>query len=359
MRIDWAAFIPDGLQAVEDGDKLRITNIRSEIVIQRFTSVDETSWFLGVYLAEGAKEGCGCSVPNTNPLLIKRVENFFLDDLKLSLHELQLEISYGPRDTIHTATQRFKNLRSPLARVRFREDKRGKGNSKPAAVIIVRNGLTLKRTLDVACRFFISGINDIPKEAIKAFLVGFLDGDGSVTYATPLRLGFYDDSREVVEAIAHGLDRIIGWDPERVSYKQRGRLWSGYRWLHGPDAVKLAKIGVFNSSINRARLLKFCVETLQPYRQLLACGQGPYTQEQVKTCFGQFNGCIRYGYLKHNNGRIEISDLFLSAITDNTLDAEMAFVSRRYPTREAVVTRERGIPYQYDPIEQKTVNSDL
>jgi len=238
-------------------------------------------WLLGFYQAEGSKRNPGdFNVANTSPALLTKLAGA-LDTWDIDRSRLRLALLHRKGTSAAVVRALFKPLGLPVAAVRATE------KNDDIGVLFVNSSLPLVKMVcaklaDIFERGFPS------KESALAYVIGWLDGDGSIsldrkTGSINLRLA---GTKEEHVVLLQALEYALGWSILAGSF---GAV-DGYtaRALRLDYAAELAVVGAFTESMGRARLIHALAQRLARYRNagrsLTAPGDALRAQRLFNAC---------------------------------------------------------------------------
>lgn len=249
---DWNAFLdPETLATDEPSGVLRVWNrYAAPFNLLRCPPIEALYYMLGFYQAEGSKGSTGndFSFANSNPLLLARVITQ-LTAIGIGHEQLYAEILQGVGESREAAIAAYAALPLKVTAVRPRS---GKGGH--AYVVHAHNSKPFRGMVCRALQAVFTG--EFPsKNAAKAYVFGWLDGDGSITLTdtdTKLRLAGLPEEHEVVK---RALTQVFGWDLSRKSNMYKNGKAGSQIGLYATRMIDLLEAGAFPFSMNRVRLL--------------------------------------------------------------------------------------------------------
>ena len=254
--LDWGAVVPADTFATEEDDTLVIhTKYAAPFRMKRFTPLHETMWLLGFYQAEGSKKGANeWTLANKTPELIERTIEC-LAAMGIGRDRLYFEVIKNPVQTAAEACAPYENLGVELRHCRDRSF-RSKGGYE-ACTVHLKSSKPLMRMTCQILRWIVDdgGVEELPPEAARAYAVGWLDGDGTVTISKQRQtwLRAFGNAAEC-EAVRCALNRGFSWAlaPKNHKTASEGVLWG----LDASRAAELALAGAFRGLQSRVRLLE-------------------------------------------------------------------------------------------------------
>jgi 3'-phosphoadenosine 5'-phosphosulfate sulfotransferase (PAPS reductase)/FAD synthetase len=264
--IDWLAFCDQ--EVVEQQDRLVFTNPKGQrFEMSRRTPLVEPAWLLGFYQAEGSKsaEGCEWTLTNKSAVYLSRVASILSGALAIPHNSISISTSHGEQFSPEDARERYAGLG-----VKFVGRPRCTSEREFAGTLHVMNGLPLKHLFEQVLAAFLDegAISSLPRAALKAFALGFLDGDGTITGGGGnIRLGASGGEIEVLAAHRY-LASAAGWPTRELKYKNASDGTS--RYLSLSEAIDLLEADAFWPMYSRVRLLYAVDEKVQRIRKLAA-----------------------------------------------------------------------------------------
>jgi hypothetical protein len=253
-RFDWSAFPPEGGRVISlgHGRIVLLRNRHTRFDINRRMDLVTACWLLGAYLAEGQKTGGHWSFTGVLWRYVGEVVRVLLEDVGVAPPQVMIRAVAPPR--VYLDRDRIeREIGLPVTHVQ-RSGRRDQ--------IAITAGLRYSRPFWLATLQAIDWLQrewtSLPVEATRAFVLAYLDGDGSFTLTRREhgwvggRLGISGDESEV-KMVASMLERVFGW-PSSGWHLDRG-AWTLHRQLTPQQAVDLLKAGAFRFSMSRARLL--------------------------------------------------------------------------------------------------------
>lgn len=254
--VDWTAVLPGNVIALDEGDVMAVhTRYEPAFRMRRVTPIAETFWLLGFYQAEGSKKGFNeWLLVNKTPALIAHTIEC-LEAMGINRSRLYFEITRGAKQSDAVACAPYENMGVELRHCRQRSVK-GKGGYE-ACIMHLRSSKPLARmTVEILRRIIEGGlVGELPREAARAYAIGWLDGDGSITIAHQRQawLRAFGTATEC-EATRVALNRGFDWTltPKKYKNASEGMLWS----LDASRAATLALEHAFRGQQSRVRLLE-------------------------------------------------------------------------------------------------------
>lgn len=256
-RLYWAAFVPPGVAPIAVGEGRIGFSAHGPVdfTIGRSASVASAMAFFGAYLAEGQKTGLGCSFTSTTPRFAREVIDLLLT---FGVPEEGIHIKLGIPDTegVEAAAQDLALSLgvsiSPTCSIHLLD---GTSHKLPAVTVNVRNGLYFRDTILRVLDWLRSNWKELPGEALMAFALAYLNGDGGVTrndIGSPAVLSLTSGNEDELRLVADVLDYCFGWPSDRWSAP---KAYSIQRRLSRREVLDLLSVGAFRYSMARSRLL--------------------------------------------------------------------------------------------------------
>lgn len=276
-RLYWGAFAPDGVRTVAVGEGRVGFSAHGPVdfTLHRSSPIVPVASFLGAYLAEGQKTGRACSFTSTFPRFAREVMDLFLGfgipeeaiHVKLVLPE---GVAAEP-----TTSEVGAQLRWPADRISVAAAER---HTLVAITVVLRNGLYFQDTVLRALDWVEQHWKDLPGEALMAFALAYLNGDGGIVRAesgSPASLTLSSAREEEVRLVAAILDYCFGWPDSR--WPSLGGGDTIRRAISWREVLDLLSVGAFRYSMARARLLTAYEDRLKATKE----GQ-PFYDELVR-----------------------------------------------------------------------------
>lgn len=261
--VDLSFFVPEDAMAIAYGDDLVrfVRHARGAIDVRRFVRAEPFFSFIGLYLADGHKEGGVWGVAGTSLAMMQEARERIREILP---SEARLEISgrRPPGMSFEEATNWFIAAFGRVDGIGY-----GPDSTKPAVVLSVNSSLLKEMTRRVIA-WMEDNVDTIPPDLLRAFAFGYLDGDGSMTAATAndnlVTLGFHGRDKGNLDLVSRALDRAMSWDLGRWRISLgHGSCFAKHRAIDLDEGVRLLRAGVFPWSMGRARLLRAIVPGLR------------------------------------------------------------------------------------------------
>ena len=276
-RIYWSGFTPDGVTTVAVGEGRVGFSAHGPVdfTLHRSSPIVPAASFLGAYLAEGQKTGRACSFTVTFPRFAREI--------------MDLLLGFGiPEDAIHVklvvpegvavelaANEAGTLLQWPVDQISTATAER---HALVAITVTLRNGLYFQGTILRALDWVAHHWKDLPGEALMAFALAYLSGDGGVVFSTsgsPAVLVLSSAREEEVRLVAAILDYCFGWPDSRWPVlDDAATIRRAVSWR---EVLDLLSVGAFRYSMARARLLVAYEERLKSTKE----GQ-PFYDELVR-----------------------------------------------------------------------------
>jgi len=264
--IDWLAFCDE--EVVEQQGRLVFTNAKGQrFEMSRHTPLVEPAWLLGFYQAEGSKsaEGCEWTLTNKSAVYLSRVASILSGALAIPHNSISISVAHGEQFSPEDVRERYAGLG-----VKFVGRPRCTSGREFSGTLHVMNGLPLKHLFERVLAAFLDegAVSMLPRVALKAFALGFLDGDGTITCAGGnIRLGASGGEIEVLAAHRY-LASASGWPTRELKYK--GASEGAVRYLTLAEAIDLLEADAFWPTYSRVRLLYGVDERVQRIHRLAA-----------------------------------------------------------------------------------------
>ncbi len=265
-QFDWCRFLQDSddyFPAEMLSGAVQLWNRYSPpFTIHRHPKHDLHWWFLGFYQAEGSKgstaENVTISQKIPAPLgeSIKAIETAW----GIPRERMHLEVLYPKGKKPEPYTALYKPLGIEITAVRERVDKRG-DIGEEAGVLHINRSKPLVTLVKRALVDLHEGKWTFPsRTAARAYALGWLDGDGTITTSQPLkgrrgallelRLSGYEHEQNIVlQALHYGFT----WETKGGQFSNTDGNRARSLRIH--EAVDLAIAGAFRFDLSRARLL--------------------------------------------------------------------------------------------------------
>ncbi len=287
------------------------------------TLTDDLAWLLGFYCAEGAKSGLVFTLSQKSARFVKRAADALKESFGFAVAHLKLTVIYG-RVSERSAVAVYKDCNVPIVSTRLSSGE-GVAQHEYSAILDVRDSKPFVQAILWGIDQIVTGDVELPLRAKQMFLLGYLDGDGTVTMnsSTMLRVA------AASEREARLLERISADVFERgisgtVSKRHQDDLHASYdRSLTARDMLWLIQENAFSVTLSRPRLFHALHGIIDP---LLA-------------------GDV----VDHRRWRgMTEEDVREIAVALAMHDREWAFIRSRYPTDDSVTTGTKVL-YEYDP----------
>lgn len=264
---DWLRLVDDNkCFPTQDGDALVLHSQYEPPFRLHRTPADLAQHYrlLGFYQAEGSKgkRTADWNFASASADLVRAALSM-LDAWSIPPARCYIEVLHGPNETPDEARAFFAQSGLEISSVRPRV-----GAGGHAAILHVRSsslllGMTLRALREIFDGEFPSS------EAARAYALGWLDGDGSVTIEHSVRLALagLEDEHLVVQKAFRA---AFGW-------KRRGRGWINnndgtHIRLRPTEIAQLLEAGAFPYSMNRVKLLLAFDERTAFLREVAATG---------------------------------------------------------------------------------------
>lgn len=254
QRFDWLDYLPRRRRYFpsQTGSTLTVSYRRDPLTLMRCPDEAAVYWLLGFYQAEGAKRSSNeWSVVSSNPHILRAVRVLLTDKLGVDIERLYLDVLHAPSDDPRGARQEFEDVDVRIAHIRARTPhRRWKSSGGRGAVLHVEKSIVFYKLVMAALRrIFKKGFPS--QVAARAFALGWLEGDGSFSNTSAIKLHFHGTPREVT-LVVHALRAGLGFS-RKSTYSPH--MYEQQRSVDIREACKLAVAGAFSFSMNRARLL--------------------------------------------------------------------------------------------------------
>jgi hypothetical protein len=244
---DWLPYVDESRYfPTTEGNLLALqSRYEAPFFLQRSTPLEATYWLLGFYQAEGSKsQGApDFMLANTNAALLRKTA----DTLALwgINHTRQyIEVLHAPGESAKQAEATYASIGLRVAATRCRT---GKGGH--AAVLHVSKSQVLQRLICAV----LDRIDFPTPEAARAYAIGWLDGDGTITVmdnAVEMRLAGLIHEHEIMsKAFAAG----FSWSPK--SWRYAGSKQGTHITLRADEMLDLLDSSAFAFSMSHVRLL--------------------------------------------------------------------------------------------------------
>lgn len=299
------------------GARLVVPTIRSRFELERFTPIVETMWFLGFFQAEGTKRArnLGFELGNKSRVLLSHVL-LCLAALGVVEH-VCLCVIYG-RSSEADALAYYAPLGLTMTSRRSRSV--GRRQHDHGAQLTIRNSAAFVALIKAGLTAVTPSA--FSPEARRAFLFGFLAGDGSVTLATTDLLRASCGTLAEAQLIAALLAEYLGGPP--IEPKLQGGTFVVGRTITPFHAVDLLVGGAFEGTSSRVKLFHIA-----------------HKLDVIK----HSGANRRWGYLDgHGAPTLRVIEARERLAT---LDDEWVYVRGLYPTERNAVMRRKGVLYEY------------
>jgi len=259
---DWASVTFDGLRVFE-GEYMLLPTQRSQLKLLRRPPTAAMLWLLGFWLADGDKNALGFTATNKSRVTLGKMRDALIA-IGASSSDLHLAIIHGVASR-ERAEAYYARLGIKLGALRH-----DPGHINAAGNNVQREysgSLSLSGSSGFVA-LMRSAAAQLKPEAISsdarlAFLIGFLDGDGTVTLGKPPVLVASCATLPEAELVASLVDDYLG--RESVSpLKERGGCYAVVRTLTSFAAARLIADGAFTANMSRPRLFHFAHRVLFP-----------------------------------------------------------------------------------------------
>lgn len=250
VAFDWLPLVDAAHYfAQDDGEDLLLhAKYESPFRLKRVADVVDLYRLLGWYQAEGSKAGMNFTFTTSIPEALAFYAELTRRVFSFSYEETALEILRGDSESAKDARQAFRAVDAPIVAERVRS-----GRGGHAGVFHVRKSLPLVRLVCAALKNVFSG--EWPSaEAARAFVLGWIDGDGSITRSNTseqLRLAGGAAEHEVVKS---ALQHAFGWEFNASAYHQNTNDGT-HITLRAYHMIDLLDANAFEFSMSRVRLL--------------------------------------------------------------------------------------------------------
>lgn len=222
--------------------------------MNRYADALTVARFCGVYEAEGSKSETGLAptLSNTNLGLIRWLRDVCL--VHFGLDGFIINVRYTPE---RTPRDKAIELVKDALGVEPRGVYANTNISTVAVEIVFPGGLTFRNMILKACELLKSG--QAPLAWQREYVLGFLDGDGTITSRGPQQ-GVYlgvAGTPDEMKLFSQLVCRQFGWDCTSVPGAE-----SWLKSLSAPRGVQLLAAGAFPFSASRGRLLVSVAETM-------------------------------------------------------------------------------------------------
>jgi hypothetical protein len=308
-QLDWAATHIDCGFYTEDREQLNVHGTRSTFDLKRYTSLGVTCWLLGLYQAEGSKEGSEFSVPNKNPFLLREVADVLVRDFQITRKRLGLRVQYAVDQDPRAVRDRF----AAIVGVDVRTVRPRSGSGREVAELYLRDSNTFVGMINAALSWLIddNGLGRLSSDAARQFAIGFLDGDGSVKRnrrTGSVVLTMSGDERELT-AVRNVVEQNFGWSDKR--------FWGNgdiARSLSMGEVADLIEWGVFRFTMSWPRLL-YSLETKTQTVQAIADRFGASPFYNPPELAGPSNILLQWALLDRlPDGRMQLTADALKAV---------------------------------------------
>ena len=317
---DWCTIDFSRARIIE-GDEIILPTIRSQLRMRRFTPWHETMWLLGLYYADGSKQGLDFSFTNKSRVCLQHMISC-LEAMGISRSLMRLYVLWG-RSSKDRVVSYYSQLGVKISRV---AEDRSEGRHRRYHVAELHVIGSRGATELIANAISTLNLSELPIEARRAFTLGYIDGDGTITddHGITLKLssGSQLEAKRIVALVDEYLEREPGTEPAQ---KDGSLGWEFRRSISAELAVKLIEDGAFQHSVARAKLFHHAHRVLYPQRVMY--------QHQA------------HGYFHDNEPTAKCSELRrrLSA-----LDSEWGFIQDKFPDEDDTYTGVKGSLYEFD-----------
>jgi len=268
-QFDWLDYQRDSnLLATDQNGELTIHYRRDPFTLRRHPDFLAMYWLLGLYQAEGSKKaGNEWSVVSSNARILRTVVET-LNKTGISNERMALEVLHHKADSAAAARAEFAAVGPRITNVRSRTaHKKWKNSGNRGGVLHVKMSMQFYRMTMCALQDVLADGGTFPsRAAARAFALGWLEGDGSVSInKTVIRLrlhGTRDETKAVLRALEYGFN----WPSKRGAFKSYTHETS----ISARQAADLASAGAFRFSMNRARLLYGLLQNTETLRAVYA-----------------------------------------------------------------------------------------
>jgi hypothetical protein len=259
--IDWTAVVPDGVILEDKGPNAMLlsTPYSAPQIMRKTSPIAAACWLLGVYQAEGAKEGSRwCSVPQKTPHLLRDVAVTLTTDLGIDAERIELQLSMArdcPRSEEDLRGRYEGVIHLDVKHVTHLDPTAHSNAGEYHAKLSIVDSFNLHEMICTTLADVRQHVEEIEPSAALAFAIGYLDGDAAITMhndGTPMLSVSGCDAEETAMAL-RCLERGLRWLRREHYYDLTSH--SARRRLSLREAVELACAGAFRYSLARARLL--------------------------------------------------------------------------------------------------------
>lgn len=317
-QLHWARAPTSTPLSVERGMTVPVSTSMSTKFRAATPANRDVAWLLGFYQAEGSKTVPTFSLPQKSPWLLKRSVRILRETFGFALGDLSLEVIYGATSA-RDAVALYQACGVAITTVRPSAVVGVGAGHTHTGILHVRNGKPFAEAFQWGLGRIVDGHDEFSDELKGAFLVGFLDGDGTVTYqsSTMLRVSASTErEREAIKRAAAAVFERGQEDTDRGHYKTAQVLTE--RPLTVRDMVWLLKQGAFAAGSSRPKLFH------EVYAILDSVSAQPSAIRRISP----------------EQGAAFRRDLA-------PLDDEWAYVKSIYPTPESTRIGRKGVLYCY------------